>query len=228
MPEHDFLKGRSSPLTEYLTEQEQVQQLKNWIKQYGFTILTGILIALLISSGWRYWQSYRNKILSHASVIYDEMLTLRAQNNTEGASVQAKKLISHYSKTPYAQMAALMLAREAVQKKNTEEAMNQLNWVLDHSKDQSLREITRIRLARLLISEKKPEAALDLLKKLDDKNFIGLVDEVRGDAYITQNNTNAARHAYQLALSEIPGAEINRPVLQMKYDNLAIENKKTS
>ncbi len=214
-------------MTEYLTEQEQVQQLKNWIKQYGFTILAGIIIALIISSGWRYWQSYRYKILSHASVIYDEMLTLRAQNNTDGASVQANKLISHYPKTPYAPMAALMLAREAVLNKNTVEATRQLNWVLDHSQDNSLREITRIRLARLLLSEKKSEAALDLLKKLDDKNFIGLVDEVRGDAYIIQNNTNSAREAYQLALSEIPGAEINRPLLQMKYDNLAIENNKT-
>jgi len=215
-------------LTEYLTEQEQVQQLKNWIKQYGLTILAGIVIALIITSGWHYWQSYRNKILSHASIIYDEMLTLRAQNNTDGASVQAKKLLSHYPKTPYAQMAALMLAREAVLRKNYAEAANQLNWVLDHSKDYSLREIARIRLARILITEKKPEAALDLLKKLDDKSFIGLVDEVRGDAYIAQNDMNAARNAYQLALAEIPSAEINRPVLQMKYDNLAIENNKTS
>lgn len=214
-------------MTEYLTEQEQVQQLKNWIKQYGTTILAGIIIALIISAGWRYWQSYRYKILSHASVVYDEMLTLRAQNNTDGASVQAKKLISHYPKTPYAPMAALMLARQAVFQNNNAEAIRQLNWALDHSKDSSLREITRIRLAQLLISEKKPEAALDLLKKMDDKNFVGLVDEVRGDAYITQNNTSSARQAYQLALSEIPGAEINRPVLQMKYDNLAIENNKT-
>lgn len=215
-------------MTEYLTEQEQIQQLKNWIKQYGFTILAGIVIALLITSGWRYWQNYRNKILSHASVIYDELLTLRAQNNIDGASVQAKKLLSHYPKTPYAQMAALMLAREAVLKKNYDEAINQLNWVLDHSKDYSLREITRIRLARILITENKPEAALNLLNKWDDKNFIGLVDEVRGDAYMAQNDRNAARHSYQLALSEIPGAEINRPVLQMKYDNLAIENNKIS
>ncbi len=207
-------------MTEYLTEQEQIQQLKNWIKQYGFTILAGIVFALVMTSGWRYWQNYHNKILSHASVVYDEMLTLRAQNNTEGASVQAEKLISHYPKTPYAQMAALMLAREAMLKKNYPDAVQQLNWVLDHSKDRPLQEIARIRLARVLIAQNKPDAALDVLKKSNNKSFIGLVDEVRGDAYLAQNNANSARNAYQLALSEIPNAEINRPVLQMKYDNL--------
>ncbi len=207
-------------MTDYLTEQEQIQQLKDWIKQYGMTILTGILVALMITSGWRYWQGYRTKVLSHASVIYDEMLTLRAQNNTDGASVQAKKLISHYPRTPYASMAALMLAREAILKKNNDEAIDQLNWALDHSKDYSLREIIRIRLARVLITENKPDAALSTLKKVDDKSFLGLVDEVRGDAYIAQNDKKAARQSYQLALSEIPNAQINRPILQMKYDNL--------
>jgi predicted negative regulator of RcsB-dependent stress response len=219
---HDFL-SKELALTEYLTEQEQVQQLKDWIKQYGFTVLAGIVLALLISSGWRYWQNYRNKILTHASVIYDEMLTLRAQNNTAGAEIQAKKLVDQYAKTPYASMASLMLAREAILNKNNAEAITQLNWVLSHGKDQSLREITRIRLARVLIADNNIKGALDLLKKIDDKSFIGLVNEVRGDAYMKQNDINAARNAWQLALSETPDAEINRPILQMKYDSLAIK-----
>ncbi len=215
-------------MTEYLTEQEQIQQLKNWIKQYGLTILAGIVMALIITSGWRYWQNYRNKILTHASMVYDEMLTLRAQNNSDRANVQAKKLLSDYASTPYAQMAAMLLAREAILKKNYPEAITQLNWVMDHSKDQSIREIARIRLARLMIAQKKPDSAIELLKNLDDKIFIGLVDEVRGDAYAAQNNVASARKAYQLALSEIPNAEVSRPILQMKFDNLAIENNKAS
>lgn len=215
-------------MTEYLTEQEQIQQLKNWIKQYGMTVLAGILIALVVTTGLRYWQNYRNKILTHASVVYDEMLTLRAQNNADGASLQAKKLLSKYASTPYASMAALILAREAVVKKNYAQATQQLNWVLDHSKDSSLREIARIRLARILIAQNKASMSLDLLNKTEDKSFVGLVDEVRGDAYVAQHDKNSARHAYQLALNEIPNAEISRPVLQMKYDNLAEENNKSS
>ncbi len=215
-------------MNEYLTEQEQIQQIKAWLKQYGPTVLAGVLIAIAFSAGWQYWQSYRNKVLTHASGVYDEMLVLRTQNDTNSAAVQAKKLLDHYSSTPYAQMAAMMLARDAVLKKNYPEAIKQLNWVLNHSKEYSIKEIARIRLARILIMQKNPEAALDLLKKLDDKNFIGLVDEVRGDAYLAQNNVVSARQAYQLALSEIPNAEINRPVLQMKYDNLAIEGNTTS
>lgn len=214
------------PLTEYLTEQEQIQQLKNWVKQYGLTIVVGIVIALLASSGWHYYQNYRNKTLQHASSIYDEMLTLRAQNNTEGSSTQANKLISHYAKSPYAQMAAFMLSRDAVLKKDYVEAIKQLNWVVDHSNNHSIQTIARIRIARILISDQKPDVAINTLTKLDDKNFLGMVDEVRGDAYLALNDPAAARKAYALALKELPNAEVNRPILEMKYDNLANVNEK--
>lgn len=220
-PQRGNTTFKEPTLTEYMTEQEQIQQLKNWVKQYGVTIIAGILIALAVTSGWRYWQDYRNRILSHASSVYDEMLTLRAQGNSNGAIIQAKKLLTHYDNSPYAPMAALMLARDAVLKKNYPEAHTQLQWVIHHSKDKAIREIARLRIARLLIAEKKPQEALDFLKKVEDKNFNGLIDEIRGDAFISMNDTASARSAYQLALEELPNAEVTRPILQMKYDNLA-------
>jgi predicted negative regulator of RcsB-dependent stress response len=207
-------------LTEYLTEQEQIQQLKTWVKQYGPTVLLGIILAVVTTTGWRYWQNYQNRILVHASNVYDEMLALRAQNNNADATVQAKKLLAHYRKTPYADMAALLLARDAILKKEYSEAIAQLNWVIDHTRNTSLREVARLRMARVFVAEQKPDAALDLLKKVNDKNYIGLIDEVRGDAFLAKQDPTAARTAYQLALQELPNAEVTRPILQMKYTNL--------
>jgi len=211
-------------LTEYLTEQEQIEIVKNWIKQYALVIITGVIIAAIGISGWRYWQQRQAKILRHASAVYDEMLTKRAQNNVEATQVQAKKLFSHYPKTIYGQMAAFMLARDAVLKKNYQEAEKQLNWVLDHNDTAAFRQIARIRLARVLIADQKPEEAIKVLQKTDDKSFNGLTEEVKGDAYLAMKNTSMARQAYQQALSQLPNAEVIRPLLQMKYDNL-ITNK---
>lgn len=211
-------------MTEYLTEEEQIKQLKNWVKEYGFTVLFGIGIALIIMAGWNYWQNYHNRMLEHASVAYDEMLMQRAQNNSTGALKQAKKLIDQYPKTPYADMAALMLARNAVLKKDYAEAHKQLDWVVTHSGTDPIRTVARIRIARIFIAEKKPDAALAILAKNVDKEFLGLIDEVRGDAYLAKQDLAAARKAYQLALTEIPNAEETRPILQMKLDNLAIES----
>lgn len=208
-------------MTDYLTEQEQIEQIKKWLKQYGPTIIVGVVLAVIITVSWHTWQNHRTKTLLNASVIYDEMLTARAQSNEDTTLKKAKDLIASYSNTPYAQIAAMMLARNAVLQKDYPEAVTQLTWVIDHSHTRSIKQIARIRIARIYITEKKAERALDLLKKIEDTSFKGLIDEVRGDAYYSLNDPSSARKAYALALQEIPNAEVTRPILQMKYDNLA-------
>lgn len=208
-------------MSDYLTEQEQVELLKNWIKQYSLVILGGVVLAVIAISGWRYWQERQQKILSHASSVYDEMLTVRAQNNQTATLVQAQKLFSHYAKTPYGPMAALMLARDAAKRKDYQEAQTQLQWVIDHSHIDALRQIARLRLARILIATNKPEEGLQILKTVENKTFNGLINEVRGDAYFALNDKKSARESYQHALEQLPNAEVVRPLLQMKYDNLS-------
>ena len=207
-------------LTDYLTEQEQIELLKNWIKQYSLVILAGVTIAIIAITGWRYWQQRQNKILVHASAVYDEMLTVRSQNDMASTYVQAQKLLKHYPQTIYGQLAAFMLARDAATKKNYPEAKNQLNWVIDHTSIPAFNEIARLRLARVFIAEMKPEEAINILKKVKDITFNGLIDEVRGDAYLAMKNIKMARQSYQNALAELPNAEVVRPLLQMKYDNV--------
>lgn len=205
-----------------MTEQEQIELLKNWVKQYSFVILAGMAIAIAAISGWRYWQQRQQNILSHASAVYDEMLTLRAQNDNSATLIQANKLIEHYPNTTYGQMAAFMMARAAVLKGNYPEAEKQLTYVLHKSKYPCIRQIARIRLARVFIAAKKPDQALEQLNKVEDKSFAGLIDETRGDAYLSQNDTKNARQSYKNALQELPNAEVIRPVLRMKLDNLAV------
>jgi len=207
--------------TEYLTEQEQIELLKQWVKQYSLVILLGLLLSLVTIYGWRYWQARQQRIMNHASMVYDEMLTARAQNNVTATQTQSSKLFTHYTSTAYAQLAAFMLARDAVNQKNYTEAEKQLNWVIDHSSTASFRQIARLRLARVLINENKTADALKILSSVEDKSFNGLTDEVRGDAWLAQKDTTKAREAYQLALKELPNAEVIRPLLQMKFDNLA-------
>ncbi len=207
-------------MTDYLTEQEQIELLKNWIKQYSLVILAGVLMAIIAMSAWRFWDQRQNKIMDHASSVYDEMLTMRAQNEPAETAIQSKKLFSHYEKTVYGKMAAFMMARNAAVSSKYANAEERLQWVLKRSNVTALKQIARLRLARLMIAEGKPAAGIDMLQQVDDSNFNGLIDEVRGDAYLAMNNIDKAKTAYKLAISELPNADVVRPLLQMKYDNL--------
>ena len=49
-------------MTEYLTEQEQIELLKTWIKQYSLVIiLTAWSFAIVAITGWRYWQQRQDQ-----------------------------------------------------------------------------------------------------------------------------------------------------------------------
>lgn len=207
-------------MTAYLTEQEQLEILKNWIKQYSMPLVSGILIAILLVGGWRYWQYRQMKTESHASSVYDEMLTMRARNDPVATHIQAKKLFAHYPNTAYGPMAALMLARNAVTKKDYPEAEKHLGWALSHASAPAIRQIARLRLARVLLAEAKPEQSITLLQTVDDNTFNGLIDETKGDAYLAMKKTALARQSYQRAFKELPQAEAIRPLLQMKHDDL--------
>lgn len=215
-------------MTDYLTEQEQIELLKGWIKQYSLVVLAGIAIAVAGISGWRYWQDREFRMMSHASVMYDVMLTKRVQNDSQGAAEQAQKLYKDYLNTPYGQIAGLTLARNAVAQNHLSDAETYLDKTLHNSNVSAIREIARLRLARVLIAEQKPEDAIKVLSKVNDKSFNGLIDEVRGDAYLAMKNTTEARQSYQLALQELPNAEVTRPLLRMKYDNLATVDQPAS
>ena len=208
-------------VTEYLTEQEQIELLKNWIKQYSLVILLGIFLASVMIFGWRTWQERQFKLSTHASLIFDEMLTARVQRNHDALSSATDKLLAHYSRTVYSPFAVLMLARQTVVQKNYPEAQKQLMWVIQHSDVASIRQIARLRLARILLALHQPKESLETLKKDDDRYFTGLIDEVRGDAYLAMNNPHLAKEWYTRALNDLPNAEVIRPLLQMKLDNLA-------
>jgi predicted negative regulator of RcsB-dependent stress response len=208
-----------------MTEQEQIEQLKAWIKQYGLTVLSGILIAFLMLTGWHSWQRYQRNVALQASAIYDEMLAARRENNASSlkkVATQAQQLLTHYAKTPYATLAAFELARNAIAQQNFSGAIKQLTWITDHSNSAPMRDIAKIRIARIDITEQKPEEAIAILKKIEDNNFNGLASEVQGDAYLKMNQVEKARQAYLLALQQLPKKEATeRPLLQMKLDNLA-------
>lgn len=208
-------------IADYITEQHQIDRVKSWIRRYGIVLMSGIVVVASCIGIWRYMVSVQHRQVMQASTLYDVMLTKRAQRRYGEVENYAKVLVHHYTETPYAQMAAFMLARNAVQKRAYPIAEHHLYWVMRHSQTAAVRQIARLRLARVLIAEHKSEEALRVLERIEDKDFYGLVYEIRGDAYVSQKNYALARQAYHHALTMLPNAESARPLLQMKYDDLA-------
>lgn len=202
----------------YRTEQEQIDQLKSLWRQYGKPIIVGVILALVMSYGWNYWQSQQDAYRIQASVIYSQLLNNAEHDDTLGVESQAKQLMSKFKKTPYAILAALQLAKQAVVTNNLDEAQAKLQWASAHAKDPALKQLAILRMARVYIAQNKPTQALDILAKENIDIYASYAEEVRGDALLTMHKPEQAREAYAKALKLAPDVENIRALLKMKYD----------
>lgn len=204
----------------YISEAEQIEQIKRWWKDNGKMIILAVIAALAIGFAWRYWQNRHEIMLEKSSAIYERLLNAAANNDDATVKIHADRLIDHYRHTPYAEIAALILARQAINHGELTEAETKLKWIMKHGDNKSLRQLTRIRVARVLLAERKPQEALDLLNDIEDQSYLSAIKEVTGDSYLQMGKVDDARKAYQEALKSTPDIEVLQPMLQMKIDNL--------
>jgi predicted negative regulator of RcsB-dependent stress response len=204
----------------YTSEKEQVELIRDWFKKYGVSIILGIIIACILSFGWRFWQQHEITMGQQASSLYEQLLlTQSAQQNTQSTQL-ADALMNDYARTPYAGLAGLVIANNAVQQGNLDLAVQKLQWVDSHASSKSIQQIARIREARVLLAQNKPQQALQLLATVSDSAYIAEIDAVRGDVYVTLGKTAEAQKAYQAALNALPDGAVLRSFVQMKLANL--------
>ncbi len=209
----------------YTTDQQQLDQFHQWWKNNGTSTIVIFIVALSLSFGWRFWLQHRENVLTEASANYEQLLNNVVNNNNAGAIQVANTLMQNYSHTPYAPLAALMLARQFVYQGNYSDAENQLIWVMHHAHNKAIRQIARLRAARVLLAQNQPQQALLMLSKIDDQAYLPVIDEITGDCYVALGQFNQASQSYQQATTVLPGYDVAQPILRMKLDNLSVANQ---
>lgn len=200
------------------SQQEELEEFKAWWKNYGASLVIGVVLGVAILVSYRFWTQHREAQREAASALYDQMLgELRA--NKQDALGSGEKLLAEYKATPYAGMAALLLARRAYESGDKAQARQRLEWAIANSED-ATQHAARLRLARLLLDggDVAPVAALVEVK--DIAGFEAEYHELRGDLALAQQQHDAARAAYGEALKQIAPNSPYRQVLSMKLDDL--------
>ena len=213
-----------------LEEQEQLDELKAWWKQWGNLVTNILLVAALSVLGWQGWNWYQKRQGAEASAIYAALEQAVEAKDTQKINNVAGELTEKYAGTSYATLGALLAARHSFEGNDLKAAKVQLNWVVENGSDEA-RDIARLRLAAVLLDEKAHDEALKQLEAKHAPVFAALYAELRGDIQAVQGKKSEARQAYQAALDAIAakatadGAKETprtpqRELLQQKLDAL--------
>ena len=206
-------------MDEYLSEKEQLEQIRQWIADYGWYVVGGVAIGLLGLFGFQRYQGSVAQSAEAASALYRELEAAVEDDDINEAERVLAALQSEYDGSPYTDTAALMLARLALVS-DTDRAIEVLRGVLETSPDDEISMIARLRLARVLAWREQHDEALELLSVEEPGAFAARISEIRGDVLLARGDADGARAAYTAALIT-PGSEaINRGFLQMKLSSL--------
>ncbi len=211
-------------MNEYETEEQQIDALKRWFKENGTSLVIGLAVGLSGIFGWRYYveQSHVNAVL--ASDLYMEVVQQVSQQRMTQQSLDDSvfdinnQLINEFSKTPYAALSSLLLAKYEYEKGNVDAAIAQLELAVRHASDDQIKQIASLRLARLYIEQEKFSEAQALLDNASETAFAAQAQELKGDLHHAKGDFVQARIAYDKAIS-LQGVEASK-WLKLKRQNL--------
>ena len=182
-----------------LQEQEQLDNLKAFWKQYGNLITWVITACLLAFAGWNAWGWYQRDQATKAAAMFDELDRAAVAGDADKVGRIFTDLKDRYGRTVFAEQGGLLAARLQFDKGQADAAKASLAWVADNAVEDEYRSVARLRLAGLQLDAKQYDAALKTLDADTAKPFAGLVADRRGDVLLAQGKTAEARSAYQAA-----------------------------
>jgi predicted negative regulator of RcsB-dependent stress response len=207
-----------------LEEQEQLDQLKYFWKQYG-NLINGILIAVLLAvAGWNLYHYWQRSQTAQASALFDEVERVARSGDTVRLERVLGDMQSKYSSTPYAQHAALLSAKVYFDAGKLESAKAALNWVADKSSDKGLQGIARLRLAGMLLDAKAYDEALKQLSESFAPELTALVADRRGDVLLAQGKKTEAGVEYLKAFNGLDEGNEYRRLIDVKLAALGLQS----
>ncbi len=205
-----------------LEEQEQLDQLKHFWKQYGNLITWALILVLGAFAGWNLYQRWQQSQASQAAALYDEVERVAKAGDVAKLDRVMADMKDKFPGTTYAQQAALMSAKVYFEAGKIEQAKASLSWVAEKSSDEGYQAIARLRLAAVLMEAKAYDEAFKQLNGAFPAEFSALVADRKGDIFSLQGKKAEARAEYEKAYKTFGDRAEYRRLVEVKLNALGV------
>jgi predicted negative regulator of RcsB-dependent stress response len=206
-----------------LEEQEQLDELKHFWKQYGNLITWALIVVLGAFAAWNGYQYWQRNQAAQAAVMYDEVE--RAVQSGDAAKIERSlaDMKERFGGTTYAQQAGLLSAKAYYDKGNLDASRAALSWVAQKASDEGYQAIAKLRLAGLLLEKKAYDEALQQLAGSFPKEFVALAADRRGDIFAAQGKKVEAKAEYEKAYKGLDERAEYRRMVEVKLNALGVD-----
>ncbi|HEJ9486622.1 MULTISPECIES: YfgM family protein [Proteus] len=202
----------------YSTENEQVDAIKQFVKNYGLTIVLAAVIGFGGVFGWKYWQSHQTNRLQESAGAFATVSEALAKPTPENIAL-AEKFVTDTNDI-YGALASLELAQIAIDANDLVNGERHLTNAVAKVKNDAFADMLNLRLARVQLALDKTDAALVSLEQVKGKAWNGMKNYIRGDVLAKKGDNAGATTAYRSALTDENAGAI-RSLVELKLNNLS-------
>lgn len=213
-----------------LHEQEQLDSLKAFWRQYGNLITLALALGFAVVAGINGWNLWQRKQAENAAARVDQLEAAVQAGDAQRALAIFDDIRNNFARTAYAAQAGLSTAKLQVQKSLPDEALKSLAWVADNAADPETKTVARLHAAGVLMDKKQyPEALaqLDAAGKTEG-TMAALIADRRGDVLALSGKADEARAAYQAAYAAMDAKLEYRQIVEAKLVALGGGSAKTA
>lgn len=200
-----------------IEEEQEINQLKDWWKENGKTIIVAFILGVGGMFGWRYWQAHQAEQIAQASAQYDALIN-SVQQDEQAKKANIEQFVQANSKTAYAVFALLDEAKKATEKQDFSAAEANLNQALTQSQDEVLTSIVALRLSAVQFQLGQLDNALTTLNQVKGESFNARKAILTGDIQIAKGDKVAAKKSFEQAQQS--GSQLEQQMAKMKLNNL--------
>jgi predicted negative regulator of RcsB-dependent stress response len=206
-----------------LEEQEQLDQLKHFWKQYGNPITWVLIAVIALFASWNFYNYWQRSQALQAAAMFDEVARVANTDDQSKIDRAFTDMKERFASTAYAQQAGLMVAKQYFTLGNADAAKAALSWVADKSSDKGYQAIAKLRLAGIHVENKAYDDALVVLGNSFPTEFDALVADRKGDIYALQTKRAEAVAEYKKAYKGFEERVEYRRLVEVKLNALGID-----
>lgn len=197
------------------TDEEIVDLIRSWLRQYGLTVVGGLGLGIAGVLGYEWWQSAQ---ITAAKKQAAQIIAIQ-QSVQAGKTEEAQALLADFddAKGEMADMALMLLAKGQAQAGDKAAAKENLHKVAG-SQDVFVAQTARWHLAQLAAEENKWDEVLNHTQQLQASMYAVPALELKALAYRAQNDLPKALAALEDAHSLVPN-----PFLEVQIQALKLQ-----
>lgn len=197
-------------MSDYLTDEEQVDRLKKLWRDYGLTVVTALVIGIGGTVAWDFYKEYESNQAQSAFDLYNSYIEASALG--EPAEPFIEELADSFGGSSYYVFTLLQSAKDAVDNDNFEEAQSFLSNAYESAKGTPINDMVALRKAKVEFELKDYESVLQTLPLIETEGYRWQALMLQGDVAFLQDELDKARDAYQAAKDSLPSGIDSEPV----------------